>query len=126
MSETLLEMQAKLDQALMRIQRLEEQVDSSSKASPPYSFLVERPHPWRRQLSLKGRNLTVGQLVSTLKANCLTPEVGAREMDLPVEAIREALDYYAANETLIQLEASEERRYLGQRGYRLEPQNLPR
>src|SRR5437773_8376326 len=27
-----------------------------------WTWLVRRPHPWRRQLSLKGRRITAGQL----------------------------------------------------------------
>jgi len=124
MSLGLTEVQAKLDDALQRIQRLEEQVDASTTV-PPWRFLVSRPHAWRRQLCIKGRNMTVGQLVSTVRANRLSPDAAAEELELPLEAVQEALAYYAANEGLIQMEASEERRRLAERGYRLEPQTLP-
>jgi len=75
-----------------------------------YRWLVAVPHTWRRQLSLKGRRLTVGQLADVVRANDLTAEAAAVEFDLPIEAIREALDYCERNSELIAAEAAEERR----------------
>jgi uncharacterized protein (DUF433 family) len=91
-----------------------------------WRYLIARPHRWRKQLSLKGRNLTVGQLVSTMKANNLTAEQASVNLDLPREAVEEALAYYEENRTLIEEEADAERRWLKERGYPLEPTpNLP-
>jgi uncharacterized protein (DUF433 family) len=67
-------------------------------------------------LFVRGRNLTVGHLVMTLRANRLSPEQAAEELDLPVEAVREALCYYDQNRELIAQEAAEERRALGEGG----------
>lgn len=75
-----------------------------------YRWLVAAPHAWRRQLSLKGRRLTASQLVDVVEANGLSAEAAAAEFDLPVEAVREALDYCARNGELIRAEAAEERR----------------
>jgi hypothetical protein len=36
---------------------------------PGWKHLVKRKHPWRRQLFLAGRNLTVRQLVNTVEVN---------------------------------------------------------
>lgn len=83
----------------------------------PWHYLVARPHSWRRQLSIKGRNLTVGQLISTMRANKLSPDQAADDFDLPLAAINEAVQYYHENQAMIQLEAAEERRRLRQRGY---------
>lgn len=116
--------QSQLDRALQRIDRLE-----SHFAEQPHSrwhYLVARPHPWRSQLCLKGRNMTVGQLVSTVVANRLSPEEASVDLDLPIEAIREALAYYEEHKALIQLEAAEERRRLAAKGCPLEPQDLRR
>jgi uncharacterized protein (DUF433 family) len=66
---------------------------------------------------VKGRNLTVGQLISTMQANGLSPEQASEDIGLPLAAIREAETYYAENRSLIELEAAEERRRLIQRGY---------
>ena len=70
--------------------------------------------------------MTVGQLVSVVRANRLTPEEASEELELPLEAIHEALAYYEEKKALIQHEASEERRYLAEKGYALEPKDLSR
>ena len=69
--------------------------------------------------------MTVGQLMSTVRANQYTPEKASQELDLPLPAICEALAYYAENRDLIEMEASEERRRVGERGLPLEPKDLP-
>ncbi len=118
-------MQTKLTEALGRIQHLEDQV-SGGKEVPRWQYLIARPHRWRRQLSIKGRNMTVGQLVSTVGANHYTPQQASEELELPLGAIQEALQYYAEHRDLIELEATEERRRVGERGYALEPKNVSR
>lgn len=94
-------------------------------AVPPWQHLVARPHPWRRQLHLKGRNLTVRQLLGTVKANKLSPEQAARDLDLPVEAVEEALRYAADNKQLLDDEAAHERVLLRQKGYGLGARAVP-
>jgi uncharacterized protein (DUF433 family) len=119
------ELQQELDEALHRIERLEGCLSSVIESSR-WRHLILRPHPWRRQLSLRDRNMTVGQLVSVVVPNGLTPEQASADLDLPVEAVREALAYYAENHDLIQAEARREREYLAERGHALEPPALPR
>ncbi len=119
----------RLDDITRRVQRLEESL--ASREAPPepperWLYLIARPHRWRRQLSIKGRNITVGQLVSTVRANRYTPEQASENLELPLAAIQEALAYYAENRALIELEASEERCRLAQRGLPLEPKDLSR
>lgn len=114
-----------LANALGRIQKLEEKVAAGQQV-PGWQFLIARPHPWRRQLSIKGRNMTVGQMVSTIRANGYTPEQASEDLNLPVAAVREALQYHSENRELISMEAAEERRLLAERGYALEPKDLPR
>ncbi len=75
-----------------------------------YRWLVAVPHPWRRQLSLKGRRITAAQLVDVASANRLSPDAAATEFDVPIEAVREALDYCERNAELIAAEVAEERR----------------
>jgi hypothetical protein len=118
-------LQSQLTQALGRIQHLEQEM-TSAKELPRWQYLVARPHRWRRQLSIKGRNMTVGQLVSTVRANHYTPEQASENLELPLPAIYEALAYHAENRDLIALEASEERRRIGERGHPVEPKDLPR
>src|SRR6266852_3713309 len=99
------QLQTQLSDALQRIQHLEEEI-GSGKESPRWQYLIARPHRWRRQLSIKGRNMTVGQLVSTVRANRYTPEQASEELELPLAAVYEALAYYAEHRDLIEMEAS--------------------
>jgi uncharacterized protein (DUF433 family) len=92
----------------------------------PWAYLVARPHPWRRQLYLKGRNLTVRQLVGTVKANGWGEEEAASNLDLPVEAIREALRYAAENEELLTFETAYENLMLARKGYGRGTRAVPR
>ena len=132
MNEDVQSLSARLDEVASRMGQIEERLaagDSSDAAKGPdprWQYLIARSHRWRRQLCVKGRNLTVGQLVSTIRANHLSPEQASDRLDLPLPAIYEALTYFAENRSLIELEASEERRRLAQRGLPLEPKDLPR
>jgi len=82
-----------------------------------YKYLVARPHPWRKQLYIKGRNMTVGHLIYSMRTNNLSEEDAASDFDIPLAAIKEALQYYALNRELIELEALEEKRSLCYNGY---------
>jgi hypothetical protein len=118
-------LEQKLEAALLRIERLEKAQTEEGSVSR-WQYLVERPHPWRRQLSVKGRNMTAAQLVSAMKANGLTAAAAAADFELPIGAIDEAVRYCEAEVELLALEADEERRRLIERGYRLEPSPLSR
>lgn len=65
--------------------------------------------------------MTAAQLVATMKANAMTVEQAAADFDLPLEAVEEAARYCEEQKDLIALEGLEERRYLMEKGYRLEP-----
>jgi uncharacterized protein (DUF433 family) len=115
-------LEQKIEEVLSRIERLESaQVELGA---PEWRFLVERPHPWRRQLCIKGRNTTAAQLVATLESNGLTEMEAADDFGLPIEAIHEAVRYCRDQASLLALEANEERRRLVEKGYRLEPPPL--
>lgn len=75
-----------------------------------YRFLVAVPHKWRRQLSVKGRRMTAGQLVRNMDAEQWSVHDAAREFDLDPLAVAEAVDYVSRNRALIDAEAVEERR----------------
>jgi len=90
-----------------------------------YQYLVARPEKGRKQMYLKGRNMTVGQLVYTMRANRMSPEEAAEDMDLPLEQVLEALAYYQAHRSLIESEAEEEKQYLVSEGVQLEPAAVP-
>ncbi|MBX3015718.1 MAG: hypothetical protein KF832_29635 [Caldilineaceae bacterium] len=77
-----------------------------------YDYLVARPETGYKQLYLKGRNMRVGQLIYKMRANQLSLEEAASDMDLPVAQIREAQVYYAVNRDLVEQEAAEEKQHL--------------
>ena len=77
-----------------------------------YPHPERRPHPWRKQPYVKGRNLTVGRLVRNMRANGHSVESAAEDYDLPVEVIREALRYYKRHREEIEQDRAEERRLL--------------
>ena len=91
-----------------------------------YQYLVTRPEKGRKQPYLKGRNMTVGQLVYKMRANRLSVEQAAEDMDLPVRQIMEAVAYYQVHRDLIESEMEEEKRYLLSQGVELEPRVVPR
>jgi uncharacterized protein (DUF433 family) len=73
-----------------------------------FGRLVAAPHRWRKQLSIKGRRLTAGQLVFSMEANGDSIEDAAEDWDLSVEAFAEAADYVSRNRDLIEAEFAEE------------------
>ncbi|MEM8639775.1 MAG: hypothetical protein AAGG51_13310 [Cyanobacteria bacterium P01_G01_bin.54] len=86
-----------------------------------WQFLVTRPHPWRRQLCIKGRKLRAATVWQDMQANQMTVEVAAENWDLPVAAIQEVVQYCESNQELLRLEAAEELQRLQAAGVRLEP-----
>lgn len=95
-------------------------------AASVWKHLRAKPNSWRRQLYLKDRNMTVGQLVSTLLANQETPEQASENLELPLDAVLEALAYYEQNKNLIQEEAAAEKDFLKEKGFNLESPPVPR
>jgi hypothetical protein len=75
-----------------------------------YVFLIQRPHRWRKQLSFKGRRLTVGQFLATMRIEGWTAERAAEEFDLPIEAALEAIAYGDEFRNLIDAETAEDAR----------------
>ncbi|HEX3464994.1 MAG TPA: hypothetical protein VHS78_13185 [Candidatus Elarobacter sp.] len=79
-------------------------------AEQQYTYLVMRPHRWRRQLSFNGRRLTVGHFLGRMRAEDWTPEEAAADFDLPVEAAYEAVQYGERHASLIASEDAEDAR----------------
>jgi uncharacterized protein (DUF433 family) len=86
-----------------------------------YQYLERRPHRWRKQLYLKGRNITVGQFVWNMQTNGHTPESTAANYELPLEQVREALRYYERHGDVIERDEQEERRRLIAAGIIVDP-----
>jgi len=80
----------------------------SMETEVTYQHLEPRPHPWRQILWIKGRNMHVWHLVATILREGETPEETAKNFGLPVEAVREALNYYQRNKALVDAETEEE------------------
>lgn len=86
------------------------------KTKTTYKYLESRPHPWRKILWIKGRNMHVWHLVATMLREGEAPEETAKNFGLPVEAVLEALDYYQRNKALVDAETEEEGQHLRAKG----------
>lgn len=93
--------------------------DLEPSGSDTWTYLVERPGSWKRQLFVKGRRLTAAQVWLDMKANQMTQTEAAENWDLPVEAVAEIVSYCENNAALLQMEADEERLFLSSHGVRL-------
>jgi uncharacterized protein (DUF433 family) len=91
-----------------------------------YRYLEHRADSWRRQPYLKGRRMTVANVVYGMRAYKLTPEEAAEDFDLPLEQIQEALLYYQRHPEIVQQDQDEERRYLESMGCPIDPPAVPR
>jgi uncharacterized protein (DUF433 family) len=81
-----------------------------------YRWLEPKPYKkYTKQLGIKGRNMLVWHLVADIVVRDRTPECVAENFDLPVEAVREALEYYHANKEWIDAEVDQEGREFGLR-----------
>jgi uncharacterized protein (DUF433 family) len=98
-------------QAHERLELVSAIVNSLQNSAPSASwqFLVARPHPWRKQLAIKGRKLLAATLWRDMIANDMTPEQAADNWDLPLAAIQEAIRYCEAHQDLLRLEAEAEK-----------------
>ena len=74
-----------------------------------YQHLEPRPGSSYRQLFLKGRRIRAAVVYEAVHGpDPYTPEEFAREYGVPLEAVREALDYVASNLSLIEAERERE------------------
>ena len=90
---------------------------------PTWQWLVERPHPWRRQLWIKGRKLLASTVWLDAQAGGLSTEEAAENWSLPLAAVEEALAWCEANRALIEAEGHEERQRLLAEG--IDPEKAP-
>jgi uncharacterized protein (DUF433 family) len=88
-----------------------------------WQYLIARPHPWRKQLYIKGRKLLASIIWRDMTANGMSPEQAAENWDLPLSAIYEAIDYCQKHQEILKLEADEERYRLEVKGVQVEPTN---
>lgn len=86
-----------------------------------WQYLEKRPDSWRKQLYLKGKRLRASIIWTDMIVNEMTPEEAADNWDLPLEAIKESIEYCETHQDLLKQEAEIERRHLEERGIPLEP-----
>lgn len=72
-----------------------------------WTWLVRRPHPWRRQLFLKGTRIGAGDLARTIEVEGWTNEQAADEFGLAIDAVREAQEYLVRHRELVLAEERE-------------------
>ena len=91
----------------------EVQSKSVTETEKHYRYLEPKPYKKTKQLGIKGRNMTVWNLVGTMRTEGFTIEETAEGFRLPVEAVIEALDYYYKNKAMIEEENEQIGRELG-------------
>jgi uncharacterized protein (DUF433 family) len=89
----------------------------STKTETRYEHLETRPGSNYRQLFLKGRRIRAAVVDEAVHGpDPCTPEEFARDYQVPLAAVLEALDYAARNEGLIRLERDREAADIRARG----------
>ena len=96
----------------------------SSNQPENWQYLVSRPHPWKKQLYIKGRKLLASTVWQDQKVNSMTAEQAAENWDLPISAIYKAIQYCESHQDLIKLEADEEGYRLTTKGVSLESKTV--
>ena len=86
-----------------------------------FDQLVVRSETGRHQPYLRGRNITVGQLVYRMRAESLTAEAAADDLGLPLGQVREAVAYYHVHRDEVDGEMAEEGRFLREQGVQFDP-----
>ena len=89
-----------------------EQEELEARTRGTWLWLLDRPHPWRRQLWVKGRKLMASAVWLDALTNGMGPSEASENWDLPPEACEEIFAYCEANKALIEAEANEERQRL--------------
>ena len=85
-----------------------------------WQYLEPRPHPWRRQLYLKGKRIKASVIYSDMIVNKETLEQAADNWDLPLAAIAEIIEYCETHQELLKQEAATERQIVLE-GVTIEP-----
>ena len=79
-----------------------------------YQWLEPKPYKkFTKQWGIKGRNMTVWNLVADVVVSGRTADEVALDFRLPLRAVQEALDYYRANKDWIDAETDKIGRELG-------------
>lgn len=95
---------------------------TTNAAKNSWQYLEQRPHPWRKQLYIKGKKIKASVIYSDMAANNQTPAEAAENWNLPLTAIREVIKYCETHRELLKQEAEEGRRLLKTERVKLEPE----
>jgi uncharacterized protein (DUF433 family) len=106
--DQVLERLERIEAALQRLAAALEDLGNQPAHPAGYKHLELRAHPWRRQPYVPGIRMTVHQLVGQVRLNRWTPEQAAFQYDLPVEAVREALEFAESHPELLEYEGQYE------------------
>lgn len=89
----------------------------STSTATQYQHLEPRPGSSYRQLFVKGRCIRAAIVHEAVHGpDPYSPEEFARDYDVPIDAVREALDYVANNLPLIEAERDHEAEDVRSRG----------
>jgi uncharacterized protein (DUF433 family) len=89
----------------------------ATESQRPYQHLEARPGSNYRQLFLKGRRIRAEVMYHAVHGpDPRTPEDVARDFEVPLEAVLEALDYVERNQPIIQADRERETAKLRARG----------
>ena len=94
---------------------------TTNSSKTQWQYLEQRPHPWRKQLYLRGKRIKASVIYSSMVVNNETLEAAADNWDLPLAAIQEVVEYCQTHQELLKQEAREERRRLQEKGLTLGP-----
>jgi len=71
-------------------------------------WLVQRPNDWRITPSIKGTRVNVSDILAIFKADPdITADEIAQDLKVPVDAVRECLEYAEANRSMLDAEERE-------------------
>jgi len=92
------------------------QDQSICSLSNEWQYLEKNPDSWRKQLFIKGRNIKASTIWLDMLLNGFTPEELAEDKGVPLEAVKEAIQYCQENQQLLEEEALEEYLELEKKG----------
>ena len=92
-------------------------MSTSTQTDPVYYHLEYRPGSNYREMFIKGRRIRASVVDGTIHGpEPCTPEEFARDYQVPLEAVHEALDYVARNRDLIKQQRDREAADIRARG----------
>ena len=100
---------------------------TTNTSKPQWQYLESRPHPWRKQLYIKGKKIKASVIYSDIIVNNEILAEAAENWDLSLAAIEEVIellpsfnDYCQSHQKLLEQEAAQERRIVLE-GVTIEP-----